>query len=106
MPLPISPSDKADLAVDHVVAAEAEPVILDARELLRQYGLAAKKSWGQNFLVDERSYSAIVRACALSPDDVAVEVGAGWHADESTASHLGYSGCRRARARYVRSAAQ
>ena len=77
MPLPISPSDKADLAVDHVVAADAEPVILDARELLRQYGLTAKKSWGQNFLVDERSYSAIVRACALSPEDVAVEVGAG-----------------------------
>jgi len=51
--------------------------ILDARELLRRYGLHAKKSWGQNFLVDERSYTAIVRACALSPDDVVVEIGAG-----------------------------
>ena len=77
MPLPISHFETTDPAVDHAVAADPEPVILDARELLRQYGLVAKKSWGQNFLVDERAYSAIVRACALSPDDVAVEVGAG-----------------------------
>jgi 16S rRNA (adenine1518-N6/adenine1519-N6)-dimethyltransferase len=49
----------------------------DPRTLLKKYGLAAKKSWGQNFLVDERVYEAIVRACALAPDDWAVEIGAG-----------------------------
>lgn len=47
------------------------------RALLQRHGLAAKKSWGQNFLVDERVYQAIVAACALTPDDAAVEIGAG-----------------------------
>lgn len=47
------------------------------RELLTRYGLAAKKSWGQNFLVDERIYTSIVAACALDADDVALEIGAG-----------------------------
>ncbi len=49
----------------------------DARALLAKYHLRAKKSWGQNFLVDERAYRQIVDACALSPDDWAVEIGAG-----------------------------
>lgn len=51
--------------------------ILDARELLGRYGLQAKKSWGQNFLIDERAYDAIVAACDLGAADVAVEIGAG-----------------------------
>ena len=58
-------------------APPCEPLILDARELLRRYGLSAKKSWGQNFLIDERSYSAIVNSCKLSDSDVVVEIGAG-----------------------------
>ncbi len=58
-------------------ASPCEPLILDARELLRRYGLSAKKSWGQNFLIDERSYSAIVNSCKLSESDVVVEIGAG-----------------------------
>jgi 16S rRNA (adenine1518-N6/adenine1519-N6)-dimethyltransferase len=58
-------------------ASPCEPLILDARELLRRYGLSAKKSWGQNFLIDERSYSAIVNSCKLSDSDVVVEIGAG-----------------------------
>lgn len=49
----------------------------DARSLLAKYGLAAKKSWGQNFLVDERAYREIVEACGLAADDWAIEVGAG-----------------------------
>ena len=49
----------------------------DARALLAKYGLRAKKSWGQNFLVDERAYRQIVDACALGPGDWAVEIGAG-----------------------------
>ena len=56
----------------------ADPVPhLEARELLQRHGLHAKKSWGQNFLVDERAYAAIVAACALGPGDAAVEIGAG-----------------------------
>jgi 16S rRNA (adenine1518-N6/adenine1519-N6)-dimethyltransferase len=47
------------------------------RALLKKHGLAAKKSWGQNFLVDERAYQAIVAACALGERDWAVEIGAG-----------------------------
>ena len=34
--------------------------IPDPRALLKKYGLGAKKSWGQNFLVDERVYAGIV----------------------------------------------
>lgn len=49
----------------------------DPRTLLAKYGLHAKKSWGQNFLIDERAYRSIVAACALTPDDVAIEIGAG-----------------------------
>lgn len=47
------------------------------KTLLARYGLHAKKSWGQNFLVDERAYQAIVAACAVGPGGVAVEIGAG-----------------------------
>lgn len=49
----------------------------DARALLKKHGQRAKKSWGQNFLVDERAYRAIVDACALGDGDWAVEIGAG-----------------------------
>ena len=51
--------------------------MLDARELVQKYGLRAKKSWGQNFLIDERAYSEIVGACALGPEDWVIEIGAG-----------------------------
>jgi 16S rRNA (adenine1518-N6/adenine1519-N6)-dimethyltransferase len=46
-------------------------------ELLAKYGLSAKKSWGQNFLVSERAYASIVDACALDEKSWAVEIGAG-----------------------------
>ena len=49
----------------------------DARALLAKYGLRAKKSWGQNFLVDERTYRAIVDACALDDQSWVIEIGAG-----------------------------
>ena len=49
-----------------------------AIELLREYGLRPKKSWGQNFLIDKNALDRIVAACALSPEDaVIVEIGAG-----------------------------
>lgn len=49
----------------------------DVHAVLDRYGLRAKKSWGQNFLVDERAYREIVDACALGAGDWAVEIGAG-----------------------------
>lgn len=49
----------------------------DPRQLLRRHGLAAKKSWGQNFLVSERVYRAIVDATVSADDDTVVEIGAG-----------------------------
>jgi 16S rRNA (adenine1518-N6/adenine1519-N6)-dimethyltransferase len=57
----------------------------DPRTLLRKHGLAAKKSWGQNFLIAERAYRAIVDAsvgagddwAGGSPTDWIVELGAG-----------------------------
>lgn len=49
----------------------------DARALLAKYGLRAKKSWSQNFLVDERAYRHIVDACALGPEEWVIEIGAG-----------------------------
>jgi 16S rRNA (adenine1518-N6/adenine1519-N6)-dimethyltransferase len=47
------------------------------RELLAKYGLAAKKSWGQNFLVDEGVYRRIVDAARIESRDTVVEIGAG-----------------------------
>ncbi len=47
------------------------------RDLLDRYGLAAKKSWGQNFLVDDHAYRAILAATAATPADTVVEIGAG-----------------------------
>jgi 16S rRNA (adenine1518-N6/adenine1519-N6)-dimethyltransferase len=49
----------------------------NARELLRKYGQRAKKSWGQNFLVDERTFEDIVHACEAGENDTVVEIGAG-----------------------------
>jgi 16S rRNA (adenine1518-N6/adenine1519-N6)-dimethyltransferase len=44
---------------------------------LQRHGLRAKKSWGQNFLVDTRVQERIVAAAAAGSDDVVVEIGAG-----------------------------
>jgi len=49
----------------------------DPRTLLRRHGLRAKKSWGQNFLIAESVYRAIVDAAVGSNDDWVVEIGAG-----------------------------
>jgi 16S rRNA (adenine1518-N6/adenine1519-N6)-dimethyltransferase len=47
------------------------------RDLLGRYGLRAKKSWGQNFLVDRGVLERIVRAAAPSGEDTVIEIGAG-----------------------------
>lgn len=49
----------------------------DPRALLRRYGLYAKKSWGQSFLIAEGVYRAIVDAAVDSGEDWVVEIGAG-----------------------------
>jgi 16S rRNA (adenine1518-N6/adenine1519-N6)-dimethyltransferase len=49
----------------------------DARALLDRYGLRAKKQFGQNFLIAERVFRAIVDAAVGADDDWIVEIGAG-----------------------------
>jgi 16S rRNA (adenine1518-N6/adenine1519-N6)-dimethyltransferase len=49
----------------------------DARVLLARYGLHAKKSFGQNFLISERALRAIADATVSSDEDWIVEIGAG-----------------------------
>jgi 16S rRNA (adenine1518-N6/adenine1519-N6)-dimethyltransferase len=49
----------------------------DARVLLDRYGLRAKKWFGQNFLISERVFRAIVDATVLADDDWVVEIGPG-----------------------------
>jgi 16S rRNA (adenine1518-N6/adenine1519-N6)-dimethyltransferase len=57
-------------------AAREDP-FPDARVLLGRYGLRAKKSFGQNFLISERAFRAIVDATVRADDDWIVEIGAG-----------------------------
>jgi len=49
----------------------------DARVLLARYGLSAKKHFGQNFLVSDRAFRAIVDATVVAEDDWIVEIGPG-----------------------------
>jgi 16S rRNA (adenine1518-N6/adenine1519-N6)-dimethyltransferase len=49
----------------------------DPRRLLAKHDLDAKKSWGQNFLVDRGVLDRIVRAAALGAEDVVLEIGSG-----------------------------
>jgi len=49
----------------------------DARVLLGRYNLRAKKGFGQNFLISDRAFRAIVDATVRSDDDWIVEIGAG-----------------------------
>ena len=49
----------------------------DARVLLGRYGLHAKKWFGQNFLISDRVFRAIVDATVANDDDWIVEIGAG-----------------------------
>lgn len=45
--------------------------------MLRHFGLRAKKSLGQHFLVDDKVLHSIVSAAELSPEDLVIEVGPG-----------------------------
>jgi 16S rRNA (adenine1518-N6/adenine1519-N6)-dimethyltransferase len=60
------------------IQTEDSPALpLDARTLIDRYAVRAKKSWSQNFLIDERAYRSIVAACAVTDGDTAVEIGSG-----------------------------
>jgi 16S rRNA (adenine1518-N6/adenine1519-N6)-dimethyltransferase len=61
----------------HASVAEALGPFPDARVLLERYGLRAKKSFGQNFLVSERALRAIADATVHDDQDWIVEIGAG-----------------------------
>jgi 16S rRNA (adenine1518-N6/adenine1519-N6)-dimethyltransferase len=52
-------------------------VIASPGEVLRRYGLSARKSWGQHFLVSPSVHDAIVRASEAAPGRRVVEIGAG-----------------------------
>ena len=49
----------------------------DVSELLREHGLAPRKTDGQNFLVDPNTVRRIVAAADLRPDDQVLEIGPG-----------------------------
>jgi len=53
------------------------PQPLDVRSLLREFDLRAKKSLGQNWLVDESALARIAAAAELIPDDTVLEIGPG-----------------------------
>lgn len=50
---------------------------LDARAILKQYGLRADKKLGQNFLQDDEALQKIVHAAEISADDFVLEIGPG-----------------------------
>ncbi|HEY4395763.1 MAG TPA: 16S rRNA (adenine(1518)-N(6)/adenine(1519)-N(6))-dimethyltransferase RsmA [Polyangia bacterium] len=45
--------------------------------MLARHGLAPKKSWGQNFLVDRTVHARIAQAAAATDGDTILEIGAG-----------------------------
>ncbi len=53
------------------------PKPLDVRKLLRESGLRAQKSLGQNWLVDESALARIAAAAQLAPQDTVLEIGPG-----------------------------
>lgn len=61
----------------HAHRALHEDPFPDARILLERYGLRAKKSFGQNFLISDRAFRAIVDATVRTDEDWIVEIGAG-----------------------------
>lgn len=50
---------------------------LDARSMLKRYGLHADKKFGQNFLQDPPALEAIIRVAEIKPEDTVLEIGPG-----------------------------
>jgi 16S rRNA (adenine1518-N6/adenine1519-N6)-dimethyltransferase len=51
--------------------------ILNSATLLREHGLRADKSLGQNFLQDPSALELIIHAAEIQPDDIILEIGPG-----------------------------
>ena len=47
------------------------------RQLLAEHGIAPRKRWGQNFLIDRRMLDKLVAGISPQPDDKIVEIGPG-----------------------------
>ena len=56
---------------------DSNSLLAQARRLLRQSNLRARKGLGQHFLVDDGVLEAILAAAELTPDDTVIEVGPG-----------------------------
>ncbi len=50
---------------------------VDVHALLRQHGLEAKKSLGQNFMISAGAIAQVLDAAELSTEDIVLEIGAG-----------------------------
>ena len=61
----------------HSTAAMTGSSIRETKAVLARFGLRARKTLGQHFLVDSGVLDRIVRAAALSSSDTVVEVGPG-----------------------------
>lgn len=62
-----------------VLSGEAGALLTptDVKRLLREHGLAPRRSAGQNFVVDPNTVRRIVTAAHLGPDDEVLEIGPG-----------------------------
>ena len=49
----------------------------ETRDILKKYNLSAKKSLGQNFLVDEEVVNGIVSSAEIKKEDLVIEIGPG-----------------------------
>ncbi len=49
----------------------------EIKEILEKHSVSIRKSWGQNFLIDENALEKIIEASNLSKKDTVVEVGPG-----------------------------
>ncbi|MFO8073625.1 MAG: 16S rRNA (adenine(1518)-N(6)/adenine(1519)-N(6))-dimethyltransferase RsmA [Polyangia bacterium] len=54
-----------------------DPLPEDPRAVLRRHGLAAKRSWGQSFMISRRALREIATLAGDAPGRTVVEVGAG-----------------------------
>ena len=53
------------------------PSALDARAILRRYGIRPNPRLGQNFLIDSGALTKVIAAAGFTGDEVVLEVGAG-----------------------------
>ena len=49
----------------------------ETRYILKKYGIAANKSLGQNFLINEEAVEKIVEGASISKEDIVIEIGPG-----------------------------